>query len=200
MPQLYTTLNVSNSAKFSAMRNKKSLKTAEFYNSVKYYIFVYYGLLLFITVLGIPLAILWFLGVGMIYSKMYYNRLETELREKDLRFKMGVFFTKERTIPLEKIQDITFVEGPLLRMFNLAVLEIETAGGQSEMSNDMQLVGIKEARKFKEAVHRQREKVAASYQDRPSTGEKAPNGHYDEMTRLLKEINETLKRIEQLRG
>ena len=59
--------------------------------------------------------------------------------------------TLEKTIPLENIQDLAFKEGPLLRYFGLAILQIETAGGQGAgPGGDLTLIGLNGAKEFKE--------------------------------------------------
>lgn len=45
-------------------------------------------------------------------------------------------------MPLENIQDVTFIEGPLLKKFHLATLKFETAGHSAGQAHDMQLVSM----------------------------------------------------------
>jgi putative membrane protein len=45
-------------------------------------------------------------------------------------------------VPLENIQDFTFIEGPLLKKFHLATLKFEAAGHSAGQAHDMQLVGL----------------------------------------------------------
>ena len=45
-------------------------------------------------------------------------------------------------MPLENIQDVTFIEGPLLKKFHLATLKFETAGHIAGQAHDMQLVSM----------------------------------------------------------
>ncbi len=132
--------------------NEKILIQAEFNPIVKTYILVYVLGILLITVVGIPLAIIWVCGVGQWYSGHFYERLFCVLTEKHLRFRMGILFTIDKTIPLENIQDLTFYEGPVLKHFNLAMLKVETAGQSEHSGNQMKLVGIKDAHIFRESA------------------------------------------------
>ncbi|GGE66716.1 PH domain-containing protein [Massilia psychrophila] len=52
----------------------------------------------------------------------------------------------ETTIPLENIQDVTFVEEPILRHIHLSTLKFDTAGHSVGQVSDMHLTGIIEAR------------------------------------------------------
>lgn len=166
----------------------KVLRTASFNPLVKTYILIYVALILFITVAGWPILVLWLFGFGQWYSKHYYNKLECEVTERVLRFKKGILIQVEKTIPLENIQDLTFIEGPLLRHFNLCVLKVETAGqGNSQDGNEMKLIGINEAREFKNLVIKQREVLM----DRKSGG-----GSTDDS--VLADIRTSVQNIEAL--
>ncbi len=45
-------------------------------------------------------------------------------------------------VPLENMQNVTFIEGPLLKRFHLATLKFEAAGHSEGQAHDMQLVGL----------------------------------------------------------
>ncbi len=42
---------------------------------------------------------------------------------------MGVWFRRRTIIPLERIQNINVVQGPLMRVYGVKAIQIETAGG-----------------------------------------------------------------------
>ena len=104
------------------------------------------------TIIGLPLAVIWFLGVGQWWAGHYFEKLECHLGQKALRYRKGILVQVEKTIPLENIQDVTFIEGPILRRFNLSKLKFETAGHSSGQANDMQLVGIIDAHEFRNRI------------------------------------------------
>lgn len=91
----------------------------------------------------------------------------------------------EKTIPLENIQDLTFIEGPILKAFKLAILKIETAGNSGSARADMRLMGIEGALDFRNRVMNQREKLRGGGGDGAESTEE-----------ILSEIREILKRIE----
>ena len=163
----------------------KILFKASFNPIVRSYIFVYVTFILFVSIIGIPLLIIWLCGLGQWYSKHYFELLECELSERSLRFKKGILFTSEKTIPLENIQDMTFIEGPLLRKFNLSIFRVETAGRSESNSSEMQLVGLIDAHLFRDKVFEQR-KVLSDKRNTKSNED------------ILSEINGTLKRIENI--
>jgi putative membrane protein len=130
---------------------------ARFNPLIKLYLVVTIGVTMLCTVVGIPLAIVWFLGVGRWWAQHYFDRLECQLGERHLRFRKGILVTTEKTIPLENIQDVTFVEGPILKHFNLSTLKFETAGHSAGQASDMRLTGIIDAQEFRAQIMRARE-------------------------------------------
>lgn len=137
----------------------ETVKKAEFSPKVKIYILIIIAFLLLISIAGIPLLIFWFLGLGQHISKRYYESLKCQLTTKHLEFKKGVFFKVEKTIPLENIQDLTFIENPILKALDLRILKIETAGQSNPKGSDMKLIGIIDSAQFKEDVLKQREVI-----------------------------------------
>jgi membrane protein YdbS with pleckstrin-like domain len=137
-------------------REQKIIQQAAFNERIRKYIFWLVTFYLFISVAGIPLILIWIAGMGQVISKKYYERLACRLTETHLEYKKGVMFRVEKTIPLENIQDLTFLDNPFLRWFDLRILKIETAGGSNPQGSDMKLVGIIDTPAFKEAVLEQR--------------------------------------------
>lgn len=149
--------------------------------------------ILAISIIGIPLMIIWFLGLGQYFTKRYHEGLRCKLTDRNLEFKKGVLFRVEKTIPLENIQDLTFIDNPLLQWLDLRILKIETAGQSNPQGSDMKLVGIIDTNAFKEAVLEQREVVRAekTYGRQPSPSEG------NELMNVLKEIKGLLEDIKK---
>ena len=141
------------------MQNSTLRLKAEFSEKIKTYILLSVSLFLLVTVIGIPFLLIWLLGFGQYISRKYYQNLKCQLTERHLVFSKGAFFKVEKTIPLENIQDLTFLQNPILNWLELRVLKIETAGSSNPHGSDMKLMGIIGAQEFKEAVLEQREKI-----------------------------------------
>jgi putative membrane protein len=135
------------------------LQVAEFNPKIKNYQIVVVAIGLTLTVVGIPLMILWVLGLGQYLTGRYYKGLNCRLTDRNLEFKKGVFVKVEKTIPLENIQDLTFIDNPILQRFDLRILKIETAGQSNPQGSDMKLFGIINTQAFKDAVLEQREVI-----------------------------------------
>lgn len=73
------------------------------------------------------------------------------LREKDIIYRSGIIAESTKIIPLNRIQHVALDEGLFSRIYNLATLEIHTAGGSS---GHMQIAGIplESAKIIKEAL------------------------------------------------
>ena len=158
---------------------------------IRPYLVISVGFTLFMTIIGIPLAILWFLGIGQWWARHYFDKLECELTPRALRCRKGIFVTVEKTIPLENIQDVTFIEGPLLKRFNLSILKFETAGHSAGQANDMKLIGIIDAHDFRAQILAARDEMKRM----ASTG--VAVGAHTETAQLvaLRAIDGTLREI-----
>ncbi len=173
------------------MSNQISVNTqtikASFNPLIRPYLVIWGAAIFAITIVGIPLAIIWLCGVGQWWARHYFDKLECELSDTSLRFRKGILFQVEKTIPLENIQDVTFVEGPLLKMFNLSILKFETAGQSAGQAHDMRLIGLINAHEFRHHILIKREKL------KHANSSTQPNA--DENTVLLRAILERLEII-----
>jgi putative membrane protein len=163
--------------------------TARFNPLIRPYLVLYVAGLMTITIVFIPLALVWLLGVGQWWARHYFERLSCELGPRQLRFTKGIIFTVEKTIPLENIQDVTFIEGPLLRRFHLSILKFETAGQSVGQAHDMRLVGIIDAHRFRSLILERREALK-----RELGGRVATDGDSTEVL-LLRQIGARLDEI-----
>lgn len=163
--------------------------TVQFNPIIRTYLLLYVAFFLCISIIGIVLLPIWLLGVGQWWSSHYFQKLECELSERSLRFRKGILVQVEKTIPLENIQDVTFVAGPLLRYFDLCILKFETAGQSPNQANDMELIGIIDAQTFRAQILEQRQKLIAARTSQSPT---------DTSQALLTDIRDTLHAIRQL--
>ncbi len=136
----------------AALQAKADVTRAQFNPLIRPYLVLQIGFALAVTIIGIPLALIWFLGLGQWWARHYFEQLECHLDDKKLRYRKGILVTVEKTIPLENIQDVTFIEGPILRQFNLSMLKFETAGSGAGQANDMRLTGIIDAANFRNKI------------------------------------------------
>jgi putative membrane protein len=150
------------------------IKTAEFEARTTTYWLWSGTLLCLVTIVLIPIAPIWLL-VGTFFTRRHLNRMECVLTEKALHVKKGILIRVEKSIPLEKITDMGMIQGPIMRKMGL-----------------WKLTGIVDAPAFRQLVLEQRDGLDGS-----SSGKLAEE---DEMRSLLREIRDSLKRIENFQG
>jgi membrane protein YdbS with pleckstrin-like domain len=166
---------------------------AKFNPLIRPYLVMQIGFVLATTIIGIPLAVIWLLGAGQWWARHYFDKLYCEIGDTEIRFRKGILFQVEKTIPLENIQDVTFIEGPLLKYFHLSILKFETAGQSANQAHDMQFVGIIDAHDFRQLILQRRQAVRNRMQPHkaPANGDDA-NG---EQLATLKAIQTKLEEI-----
>ena len=85
-------------------------------------------------------------------------------------------------------QDVTFVEGPILKHFNLSTLKFETAGHSVGQASDMHLTGIIDAQAFRAQIMQAREALRHPPRDKEN----------DEQLIVLRAIEAKLGEIAEL--
>ncbi len=168
--------------------NDELLLAVQFDTKLRSYWFLQVLLICVATVAGIVMVPFWVLGWGQWYVRRAFDALQCELHERTLVVKRGIIFKVEKTIPLDKIQDLTVKEGPLLRWLGLRSLKIETAGQGTPGASEADLVGIVDPLEFRDKVLRQKELRTGVQSVRPSADLESPDP-----VRLLTEIRDLFR-------
>ena len=172
------------------------LNKATFNPKVKTYIFLVILFYLIITFIGWFVLPFWIFGLGQWLSGKYFNTLMCELTNKNLRFSKGIIVHVEKTIPLENIQDLSFIGGPILRYFGLTLIKVETAGGGGPHNqNMMSMIGINDAENFKKAILNQREIVMNEKRGVNVISSESKSNQVIDNTQLLTDIKNELIEI-----
>ena len=142
------------------MSRYKVIREAEFSPKLADYTMVSSLIGLCLTVIGIPIAAVFFV-VGKPLVQKWIDRLGCTLTERTLELQSGIFNRVESTIPLEKITDLQMVQGPIMRAMGIKGFKVETAGQSSGPTGYlMSLKGIVDAEGFREAVLDQRDRMS----------------------------------------
>lgn len=179
------------------MSEERVLREAEFDDAVRYYV-ISTTIALSCTIIGIPLLLI-LVPLTYLFRKIEYDNIQCTLYERTLVVKRGVFNKVEKTIPLDKITDLAIRQGPIMRMCNVEAIMVETAGQSSGVSALVFLVGIRNAKGFRNAVLKQRDRLEDG-NDEPRRTRSAPSsslGESDDTTAILRDIRDSLARIEQ---
>jgi putative membrane protein len=173
------------------------IREGTFNPAVRTYIFLVVLFFLIISIIGWLVIPFWLCGLGQWLSKKFYHTLKCQLNSKTLKFSKGLILRVEKTIPLENIQDLSFVGGPILRAFGLTMIKVETAGGGgAHHSNAMSMIGLDDSEAFKNLILDQREKaIREKNQVAHGGGARQVNASND---KLLLEIKNELVEIKNV--
>ena len=170
---------------------------AEFDRNVRTYWLISGTILSVVMVVTIPLIPIW-LAIGYWVTERYLRNMSCTLTDRSLKLRQGLLVRTEKTVPLDKITDLGFTQGPVMRALGLEKISVETAG-QSGPGSLVSVIGIQDARGFRDRVLEQREIYLHSGK---ADGTLAPSpvagGTVDaNQSGLLTEIRDALVRIEQ---
>ena len=84
------------------------------------------GLPLFAVLLPV---LLFFGAVAVLATYLRYDTTWYVLSDRSLRLRRGIWVIRETTITFENIQNVTVKQGPLQRLFGIADVLVDTAGG-----------------------------------------------------------------------
>jgi len=174
-----------------ATPREETLVEAEFDPSVKSYWLLSGTVICLISIVGIPVVPFFILG-GLFLTGKYLDAMECDLTTRSLRVKKGLLNKIEKTVPLDKITDLALYQGPIMRLMDLQGLKIETAGQSSGTGASLVgLVGIKDARAFRDRVLAQRDAVTEKAEGTVAAA--APEADAS----VLTEIRDAVVRIEE---
>jgi putative membrane protein len=140
------------------MSKERILREATFSPRAVPYHVVPAVVLLVATIAGIPVALV--IGPLLyVYRKLQYQRLRVILTSRDLKVNRGVLNREEKTIPLEKITDLAVFQGPIMRLFGVKGIRVETAGQSSMGGALVTVVGIENTDDFRDLVLNQRDRI-----------------------------------------
>lgn len=77
-----------------------------------------------VVVLLIFIAVVGYLALHLRYDTMWYV-----FSDRSMRLRRGIWLIRESTITFENIQNVKVMQGPLQRLFGIADVVVETAGG-----------------------------------------------------------------------
>ncbi|MFW5917937.1 MAG: PH domain-containing protein, partial [Haloferacaceae archaeon] len=96
--------------------------------------------------------------IGGAYGLTQYLRFEYELTDDTLDITSGVFARREREIPYRRIQTVDVTRPLTYRLFGVAIVQIETAGGDSTEAS-LAFVSTTEAERIRRLIRTRRASV-----------------------------------------
>lgn len=90
--------------------------------------------------LGVEAMLVIALVINLVLVHKIYDFKGYALRDKDISYRSGIFFTSVKTVPFNKIQQVSVRTNPIARMFGLSYLDIVN-GSQSSV-NQITIPGL----------------------------------------------------------
>lgn len=166
------------------------IASAEFSGNTVFYLWIITNLILLSTVVGILVMIFWVPFGWIIHQKQLQNA-SCSLTKRGIAIRKGWIFKAQQNIPLDKLTDISIHEGPVLNIFGIVRISIETAG-----ATPFHLTGLVKSTtsQFRDIVMKQRDSQAGAQVT--SSQEGHSNDVLVEIRDILQQINVNLSKRE----
>jgi putative membrane protein len=108
----------------------------------------------------IPLVILGVMLISLLFRWLSWLRFRFYLGEDDIRIEQGILNRTVRSIPYDRIQDVSIEEKPLARLMGLGEVKFETGGGEGEDAK-LSFVTMERAEALRQVVRARKLEVDA---------------------------------------
>lgn len=116
------------------------------------------------TEIGVLPVIAAVLGLGLIVRALTWLRTYYTISDDDIRIERGLLSRSARSIPIDRIADVTIEQPALARLLSLAVVRFETGGGKGDEAA-LSYVSQDEAERLRQTVRSRKDGVAAAPDD-----------------------------------
>jgi putative membrane protein len=94
--------------------------------------------------------------IGSAFSYFGWRRTTYTVGDQDIRVESGIFSRSARSVPYERIQDVSLAAKPLPRLFGLVAVKFETgAGGSDDLT--LEYLAAPEAERLRQLVRERRD-------------------------------------------
>ena len=106
-------------------------------------------------VTGIVLAGLLLLAIlFIVWTRLYYNTMEYELHDDELRWRRGVWFRTTGIVPYNRITNLDLRQGPVMRWLKISTISIQTAGYSGQAVPEIRIEAIEQAEELRELLRK----------------------------------------------
>ncbi len=99
----------------------------------------------------IPIVILAVLLISLFLRWLAWLRTHYHIGEDDIRIERGILSRSARSIPYDRIQDVSVEQKPLARVLGIGEVKFETGGGEGEDAK-LSYVSLEEAERLRDTV------------------------------------------------
>ncbi|WP_067052179.1 PH domain-containing protein [Methanofollis ethanolicus] len=128
-----------------------------------------------------------------VWIPLYYRSVVYHLSGTEMTWKRGVWFRGTGIVPYNRITNVDIVQGPLMRVFGISDLRIQTAGYSAQAQAEIRIQGVEEPEEVRELIMAQvrgRPPVAAT-----TGGEETVAAPEDAVLAELQAIRRVLERM-----
>lgn len=111
---------------------------------------------------------------SLLFRWLAWMRFHYHIGEHDIRIESGIISRNARSIPFERIQDVSIEQKPLARLLGLGEVKFETGGGDGDDAM-LSFVSVEEANRLRELVKAHKSgQAVVSYADAPAPDADTP--------------------------
>ena len=118
---------------------------------------------------GLIFASILFCGT-LAQSLIRYFSLRYQIKDSELIVTEGIFFRRNRTVPVSRIQNIDLTQNPLHRIFGVAEVRVETASG-TEAEATLRVLSLARVEQLREGIFDRERRTATTAGDRGTVEE-----------------------------
>ena len=96
------------------------------------------------------------LFLSLFFRWLAWTRFRYIIGDEDIRIESGILNRNARSIPFERIQDVSIEQGLLARVFGLGVVKFETGGGKGD-DGKLSFVTVDEGERLRELIRDRKE-------------------------------------------
>lgn len=111
----------------------------------------------------IPVIILAVLFISLFFRWLAWLRFRYHVGDHDIRVEKGILNRTARSIPYDRIQDVSIEQKPLARVMGLSEVKFETGGGDGDDAK-LSFVTVDEANRLRELVRSRKAGVAVAHE------------------------------------
>lgn len=103
------------------------------------------GIIISVPIIGLLIFVLYWIS-------LFYETIRYELTRTEITWRRGVWFRQTGIVPYSRITNIDIMQGPVMRIFGISSLKIQTAGYSAQPHAELQLNGIAEPEELRELI------------------------------------------------
>jgi len=103
---------------------------------------------MWITTIAVVLVFIFTIMSIFIIPSIRWSRWRYEVREQEIELQHGVFIITRTLVPMVRVQHVDTVQGPILRKYKLASIQISTAATNHEIP----AIELEEAEELRHAI------------------------------------------------